>query len=307
MSFGRFFAALREQVPDLAFRFTEPHVENLRTLHTEEEFGMILTGFLPDLQPQIMRGGLAQQRLATSRRTVEQETFRHRMIEAFEKLGVQEWHFDGIANALHGFRLAANVLPQNRLDPSQRAIQPLRGADHFHGDALVGIETDLQSRLELVFRQKRRANHDQVRNARFVADPDPAVGEQFDNLDDRAVLIEPKGVGDGEGFVQEDAGSGIECRFGNCRIQIADVVGAVGTHQGPALRQFLQQGAETKRRRTELVDSFAEFFHGVARLVLQLFHFLDPTAQLQKVGRHRALHRNLVGNQIEQLKSGKFG
>ena len=51
MSFGRFFAALREQVPNLAFRLSEPHVENFRPLHAEEELGMILTGLLADLEP----------------------------------------------------------------------------------------------------------------------------------------------------------------------------------------------------------------------------------------------------------------
>ena len=115
MSFGRFFAALCEQVPDLAFRFTQPHVEHFRPFDAEEEFGMVLAGLLANLEAQVVRRGLAEQRLAAAGRAVEEKAFRDRMIKPFEQFRVQERQFDGIADALHGFLLATDVLPENRL------------------------------------------------------------------------------------------------------------------------------------------------------------------------------------------------
>ena len=60
VTFGGFFAALSEEVTDLAFRFTEPHVEDLGSLDIEEELRPVLACFPSDFLTEIMRGGFSE-------------------------------------------------------------------------------------------------------------------------------------------------------------------------------------------------------------------------------------------------------
>jgi len=175
MAFSGFFAALGEKIADLALGFAEPHIQNLRTLHVEEEFRMILAGFFADLQPQIMRGGFSEQRFAATRRPEEQETFRHRMIKALEKLGVKERQFDGIANGLHGFLLAADAGPGERFDARKGAIEALGSTDDFDCNPLIGIESQIEAGFQFFLGQERRTYDDRIRNACFISYSETAV------------------------------------------------------------------------------------------------------------------------------------
>src|SRR5256885_15342310 len=101
-----------------------------------------------------MRRGLAQQGLATSRWSKEQKSLRHRMLKALEKMSVQKWQLDRISNCLHRFGLSADARPRNRLYAGQRAVQTLGGSNDLHRYALVGIQAQIQPRLELFFHQQ---------------------------------------------------------------------------------------------------------------------------------------------------------
>src|SRR5581483_3739687 len=103
--------ALGKQVAHLALRFAQPHVENLRPFHTHEKLRPVNARLLAELQPQVVRRSLAQQRLAASGRAVEQEALGHRMLETLKEARMQEGQLDAVADAFDGFLLAANGAP----------------------------------------------------------------------------------------------------------------------------------------------------------------------------------------------------
>ena len=91
---------------------------------------------------------------------------------------------------MHRLLLAADIAPGNGFDTGQYPVQSFGSADHFDGDALVGIEPQIQTCFELFFHQQRGANHHQIRYAGFIAHPNAAIGKQFDHFDHGSVLVE---------------------------------------------------------------------------------------------------------------------
>jgi len=67
----------------------------------------------------------------------------------------------------------------------------------------------------------------------------------------------------------------------------------------------LQQSPKAQCGSAKLVDRFAEFFDGVASLVLHFLHFLDTPAEQRHIGRKHPLDEKLVRNDIDELQSGK--
>ena len=306
MAFGRFFAALGEQIAHLPFRFAQPHVQDLGAFDGEEKLGMVLAGLVPDLEAQIVSRGLAEERLAATGRAVKQEALRDGMIEALEEFGVQEGQLDGIADALHGLLLAADLAPGDGLDFRERAVNALGLANHLDGHALVDVQPDFVALLELFLAQERGAGHDKIGDARLVADAQAVVGQQFGDLHDRAAAVEAKSVRHGERLVEQHASAGFQRHFGDGGIEAADVIRAVDTNQRAGLGELLQQRAQAQGGRAQLVHRVAEFFDGDAGLVLGFLHFGHALAQHRDVRWHGALHDQPVSHEVDDLQCGEF-
>ena len=114
------------------------------------------------------------------------------MLEAPEEVGVEEGQFDAIPDALHGFGLAADGLPGNRLDARKGPVEASGPAEHLDRHAVLAVQSDVHAQLELFLGQERGTDDDGVRNAGFVSDPQRGHREQLGDPDHRPVFLNRK-------------------------------------------------------------------------------------------------------------------
>lgn len=194
---------------------------------------------------------------------MEQEALGHGVLEAAEKVAMQEGQFDRVPDRLHGLLLPADGGPRKFADRLQRAFGAASGPENLEGDPLVGVEADFEAGLlGLPLREQGGAEDDQRRQAGLRAQPEAPVGEDFVEADDGARGVEAELLDDGEGFIAEDALPALERGEPQLGVDPADVVGAAEADVGAVLADGSEEGADAERRGTELSKGFVVFLSG---------------------------------------------
>ena len=285
---GGLLARTLEHQADVPLGLADVLVEQLGALDVEEErLALGLAGHLGDLLGEGVRDRLGDQRLATTRRAVKENSLGGLEFVLAEQVGVEVRQLDGVADLL-----------DLRAEPTDRCVVDV--GDLFEdelldlglGDALVDVA---RPRLQ----QQRVTRADRLVGQR-VGEPDHAlligvtdhqsalaVGEDLLEHDDLADALELHRADHDHGFVEHDLlapAQGVPLDLGaQGHAQLA----ARGEDVDGAVVVACEEHAETGRRLRETVDLFLEADDLVARLTKGRGESLVLCRGRCEVGLHR--------------------
>ena len=103
--------------------------------------------FLPKLLGQIVGGCFANERLAATRRTVEQKTFRRGMLKFLEKIGMQQRQLDRVFDRLERRLLAADLFPRQLWHSVEIMFVGFCAGEHLQRHPVIRIDANFVARF----------------------------------------------------------------------------------------------------------------------------------------------------------------
>jgi len=302
LAVGGAFAALKEEVTDLTFRFTDPHVEDFGALDVDEELGVIDAGSGADLLAEIEGSGLAEEGFSAARGTMEEEAFGHGMVEALEEIRVEKGEFDGVAYGLDRLVLTADGGPGQFGNVFEGAVDTSSGAQDFEGDALVQIETNFEAGFEFLLPEQGGADDDGRGPAGFGAESEAVVGEDLIDLDDWSVGVEAEALNHDERLVAEDAFADVEDGEGDLGVDPGDIVGTADADMGLVGFDGPEEGADAEGGGSKFFEGDLVSFERGAGVVIHFLQGDDPLAEVGEVEQGRMARGQLGSDDVEELE-----
>jgi hypothetical protein len=297
-----------EDQPDLALGLAHVLVEQLRTLDVEEvRTGVVVPGLLGDPLRQRVRDRLRDQRLATTRRPVQEDPLRGLQVVLVEEVGVEVRKLDRVLDHLDLVVEAADVVVRDVGDLFEDELLDLGARQPFEQHARARVHEDVVAGADLLTDQRIG----ELAHAFLVGASDDeraaAVFEQVLEGDDLATRFAATREHDVERLVEDDLLAlldSFEVELGvhgdahlAARGEDVDRVVVVGAEEGAirvgghgelvALfaqgRDVLTRLAERRRKPFVVRDGLRELTLGLEQPLLERTHplgcVLQPAAQ----------------------------
>ena len=273
-----------EHHADLPLGLAHVLVEQLGALDVDEvAAALLVAGRRGDLAGQAVGDRLGDERLAASRRAVEQDPLRRRQAVLGEQVGVEERQLDGVGDLLDLIVEPTDVLvgdvrhllEQQVLDLGSGQLLEQQVGAMVEAHRVAGAQMDAAHRVG------------ELADALLVGAPDhqcpDAVLEHLLDRDDLASDLRRAGEDDVEALVEHDLGPDLQLEVIDLRMQRHLHLAAAGEHVDRAVFVLADDHSVRRRRLGELVDLLAQrgdVVAGLTQRVRQLLVAGDRLGQL---------------------------
>ena len=201
---------------------------------------------------QVVSRGLANEGFAAARGAVEQKALGRGVLKALKELGVQRRQFNGVADGLNRFGLAADALPRGWGDLLDEVLLALGGLQHFECHLVGRVQPHLVADLQIRVRQFCGPLHDHLLGPVRLGNPQPALRQQVADLGHRPRGTRPQVANDRVGFVDQHPTADLELRPIDARVDVGIVLGAADEDRGDPLARHAEEDADAIGRRRYL-------------------------------------------------------